>query len=280
MLTTEKTIFIVIFILQDKERKSSESQDEEDGTGKPEHSYIALISMSILASIEKKLVLSDIYQYIMDNFQYYNNQERAWRNSIRHNLSLNECFIKAGRAENGKGNYWAIHPACIEDFSKGDYRRRHARRRARGGPYSDINVSSLPYNYRCNLGYVPMSHSPAIGYPYPLSYLHGLPSTASATSLLRDRSETINSPTAIHSSPNPTIPPPSIATTKAERNHVAGLPVKDTLSGQDFKHLTGLTSSSLPNLSSAKTASLLPQSYLPNMLSPSIRYSPYGFPFF
>ena len=28
------------------------------------------------------------------------------------------------------GNYWAIHPACVESFSRGDYRRRHARRRA------------------------------------------------------------------------------------------------------------------------------------------------------
>ena len=48
------------------------------------------------------MVLSDIYQYIMENFCYYDNQDRAWRNSVRHNLSLNECFIKAGRAENGK----------------------------------------------------------------------------------------------------------------------------------------------------------------------------------
>ena len=28
------------------------------------------------------------------------------------------------------GNYWAIHPACVESFARGDYRRRHARRRA------------------------------------------------------------------------------------------------------------------------------------------------------
>ncbi|ELT88612.1 hypothetical protein CAPTEDRAFT_82802, partial [Capitella teleta] len=94
---------------------------------KPPHSYIALISMAILSSRDRKLVLSDIYSYIMDKYPFYNNQDRAWRNSIRHNLSLNECFVKAGRADNGKGNYWAIHVACVEDFAKGDYRRRHAR---------------------------------------------------------------------------------------------------------------------------------------------------------
>jgi len=31
---------------------------------------------------------------------------------------------------NFAGNYWAIHPACVDSFERGDYRRRHARRRA------------------------------------------------------------------------------------------------------------------------------------------------------
>lgn len=58
-------------------------------------------------------------------------QEKSWRNSVRHNLSLNECFVKAGRSDNGKGHFWAIHPANLEDFAKGDYHRRRARRRIR-----------------------------------------------------------------------------------------------------------------------------------------------------
>ena len=112
---------------------SNKNEVDEPRTedGKPVHSYIALISKAILSHPDKKMVLSDIYQFIMGNFPYYNNDEKAWRNSIRHNLSLNECFIKVGRAENGKGNYWSIHPSCVDDFSKGDYRRRQARRRAR-----------------------------------------------------------------------------------------------------------------------------------------------------
>nr|XP_028569866.1 forkhead box protein D3-like [Podarcis muralis] len=98
---------------------------------KPNQSYIALISTAILSSPEKKLLLSDIYQWIMDKYPYFKNKEKSWRNSVRHNLSLNECFIKAGRSDNGKGHYWAIHPANLEDFSKGDYHRRRARRRIR-----------------------------------------------------------------------------------------------------------------------------------------------------
>ncbi|XP_068775624.1 forkhead box protein L2-like [Struthio camelus] len=98
---------------------------------KPAQSYIALISTAILSSPEKKLLLSDIYQWIMDNYPYFKNKEKSWRNSVRHNLSLNECFVKAGRSDNGKGHFWAIHPANLEDFAKGDYHRRRARRRIR-----------------------------------------------------------------------------------------------------------------------------------------------------
>lgn len=98
---------------------------------KPQHSYIGLIAMAILSSPECKLVLSDIYQYILDNYPYFRSRGPGWRNSIRHNLSLNDCFIKAGRSANGKGHYWAIHPANVEDFKKGDFRRRKAQRKVR-----------------------------------------------------------------------------------------------------------------------------------------------------
>ena len=98
---------------------------------KPQHSYIGLIAMAILSSAEKKLVLADIYQYILDNFPYFRHRGHGWRNSIRHNLSINDCFMKAGRASNGKGHYWAVHPACQEDFQKGDFSRRKAQRKVR-----------------------------------------------------------------------------------------------------------------------------------------------------
>ena len=98
---------------------------------KPQQSYIGLIALAILSNPDEKLVLADIYQYILDNFPYFRHRGPGWRNSIRHNLSLNDCFIKAGRAANGKGHYWAIHTACIEDFKKGDFRRRKAQRKVR-----------------------------------------------------------------------------------------------------------------------------------------------------
>ncbi|XP_074650220.1 uncharacterized protein LOC141905287 [Tubulanus polymorphus] len=138
---------------------------------KPGHSYIALISMAILSRPDRRMVLNDIYEYIMTNFAYYNNSNKAWRNSVRHNLSLNECFVKCGRAENGKGNYWAIHQACVDDFARGDFRRRNARRRARRGT-RDLDIPEIPVNsaQKYNVGYVQMScpptYRPSSYHPY------------------------------------------------------------------------------------------------------------------
>ena len=98
---------------------------------KPSQSYIGLIAMGILSAKDKKLVLSDIYQWILDNYPYFRTRGPGWRNSIRHNLSLNDCFVKAGRAANGKGHYWAIHPAVVADFERGDFRRRRAQTKVR-----------------------------------------------------------------------------------------------------------------------------------------------------
>lgn len=133
----EKNHRISLILKESREPEdTSESSEtikhpDEDVDTKPSHSYIALIAMAILSKPSRKVLLGDIYSYISENFPYYRSKDKSWRNSIRHNLSLNECFIKAGRSENGKGNYWAIHPANVEDFANGDFRRRRARRRVR-----------------------------------------------------------------------------------------------------------------------------------------------------
>ncbi|KAM6921235.1 forkhead box Q2 [Xenentodon cancila] len=130
----------------------STSRSPERSADKPNQSYIALISKAILESEEKKLLLCDIYQWIMDHYPYFKSKDKNWRNSVRHNLSLNDCFIKAGRSDNGKGHFWAIHPANYQDFSKGDYHCRRARRRVRKVA-GQLRLSSLtsPYHHAATL---------------------------------------------------------------------------------------------------------------------------------
>jgi len=97
--------------------------------GKPPYSYIALISMAIASSAERKLTLGHIYKFIMDRFPFYREQNKKWQNSIRHNLTLNDCFIKLPRepGKPGKGNYWTLDPAAEDMFDNGSFLRRRKR---------------------------------------------------------------------------------------------------------------------------------------------------------
>lgn len=149
------------------QNEATAKTESSDADTKPSHSYIALIAMAILSKPSKKVLLGDIYNYISENFPYYRTKDKSWRNSIRHNLSLNECFIKAGRSENGKGNYWAVHPANVEDFANGDFRRRRARRRVRKSHSSlCTRYGSIPYQQHAFLNY----RSPVDPYLAPSAY--------------------------------------------------------------------------------------------------------------
>lgn len=134
------------------EETSDESKvDSSDGAGtsgrKPPYSYVALIAMAIRDSREKRLSLNSVYQYIMKRFPYFERNRKGWQNSIRHNLSLNECFVKVPREGVGerKGNYWALDPSVkFEDmFEKGNFRRRRRMRRPQRTPVSFLQATPI-----------------------------------------------------------------------------------------------------------------------------------------
>nr|AMY99572.1 foxF [Novocrania anomala] len=93
---------------------------------KPPYSYIALIVMAIQTSVTKRCTLSEIYNFLQQRFPFFRGSYQGWKNSVRHNLSLNECFIKLpkGLGRPGKGHYWTIDPAAEFMFEEGSFRRR------------------------------------------------------------------------------------------------------------------------------------------------------------
>ncbi|VDK32471.1 unnamed protein product [Taenia asiatica] len=93
---------------------------------KPPYSYIALIAMAIRASPNKRCTLSEIYQYLHSKYPFFRGSYTGWKNSVRHNLSLNEVFIKLpkGMGRPGKGHYWTIDPTAEFMFQDGASRRR------------------------------------------------------------------------------------------------------------------------------------------------------------
>ncbi|KAF7667022.1 hypothetical protein LDENG_00081500 [Lucifuga dentata] len=80
---------------------------------KPPYSFSCLIFMAIEDAPNKRLPVKDIYSWILEHFPYFANAPTGWKNSVRHNLSLNKCFKKVDKDRSqsiGKGSLWSIDP--------------------------------------------------------------------------------------------------------------------------------------------------------------------------
>lgn len=125
-----------------KTRRSS----RQTAQPKPPLSYIALISTAILSSPRKKLTLTEINKYLVDNYEFFRGSYQGWKNSVRHNLSFNKCFVKILKDPArpwGKDNYWTVLVDLLEEYIKedGNFRRRRKRQPRPKGKVEPYDVT-------------------------------------------------------------------------------------------------------------------------------------------
>ncbi|CAH1779157.1 unnamed protein product [Owenia fusiformis] len=78
---------------------------------KPPYSYLGLMVTAIYNSPDQQLSLSDICRTLENMFPFFKQEYRGWKDSVRHNLSHNTCFVKRLKDPafpNKKGNFWAV----------------------------------------------------------------------------------------------------------------------------------------------------------------------------
>lgn len=113
---------------------------------KPPHSYIALIATAILNSPGKKLTLTEINEYLVQHYAFFRGPYQGWKNSVRHNLSFNKCFVKILRDPArpwGKDNYWTV--SSLHDYllADGTFRRRRRRKPKRKDEREELSHSVI-----------------------------------------------------------------------------------------------------------------------------------------
>lgn len=97
---------------------------------KPNYSFPKMIGMALLEAKEERLPVGGIYTYIEEHFPYFRAAKKGWRNSVRHNLSLNKYFVKCAReaVDKRRGTLWGFAPAMrermIRELTLHDAKRR------------------------------------------------------------------------------------------------------------------------------------------------------------
>jgi hypothetical protein len=109
------------------EQQGEEKEGQKEAV-KPAYSYAQLIVQALLAPKDRRQTLSGIYNFIAEKYPFYKLEDKGWKNSIRHNLSLNQYFMKAPREKEGlgfgKGGYWCMHPDYEEKLTSQAYVKR------------------------------------------------------------------------------------------------------------------------------------------------------------
>ncbi|XP_031422060.1 forkhead box protein P3 isoform X2 [Clupea harengus] len=87
---------------------------------RPPYTYACLIRWSILEAPDQQRTLNEIYNWFMQMFIYFRHNNTAWKNAVRHNLSLHKCFV---RVEGGKGAVWTVDETEFQKRKKQKFNR-------------------------------------------------------------------------------------------------------------------------------------------------------------
>ncbi|KAG8681037.1 hypothetical protein FRC09_017801, partial [Ceratobasidium sp. 395] len=148
-------------------------KDGPNPNSKPFYPYSTLIRYAIKGSPNQRLLLEDIYFALASRFPYFRTAPPGWKNSIRHNLSLNPCFEKIPRplTDRGKGHYWTVNDSI--DPRTGVHR---VRKKKSKGSKNSATAAAAPYPAPA---YDPAPPAPDVAnagpsnpnaYPYALTY--------------------------------------------------------------------------------------------------------------
>ena len=114
------------------------------------YSAVVLIAMAISQSAHKKLSLGNICEVILQKFPYYQKHETVLRRSVRHNLGVNDCFVKVslecypqGEADDHKECLWKLDSSSAEMFkydTLSSPRQRHFYYELSEKPYAEATT--------------------------------------------------------------------------------------------------------------------------------------------
>lgn len=90
-------------------------------SNRPDMSYKEMVAKILLKSEKGQLSLKEITEQVAKDYEYYAKSKTNWPSSIRHTLSVADCFVKAGRAKGGRGFMWKIAEPYIKFFKEGDF---------------------------------------------------------------------------------------------------------------------------------------------------------------